>query len=107
MLVLSRVQCESIITSIRNYTNGIIQSQVTQQNLMDFAPYILPFGIMFILSLQMIKVCFRRQMQYDSLPQSEQQANKIHHKKIQIPIKHKIQLVLMRYYCQLLRQLTI
>ncbi|CAD8162653.1 unnamed protein product [Paramecium pentaurelia] len=106
ILILYKVQCKNIITSIINYTNGIIQSQVTQQNLVDFAPFILPLGIIFILSFQLIQYCLRRQILYDLLPLSEKQANKIHCKKIQIPIKHKIQLFLMKYYCQLMRLLT-
>ncbi|CAD8083731.1 unnamed protein product [Paramecium sonneborni] len=106
LLILNRVQCQNIITSIKNYTNGIIQSQITQQSLMDLAPLILPLGIIFILLFWLIKFCFRRQIQYDQLPQNEQQVNKNQLKKIKLPIKHKIQLVLIRYYCQLTRLLT-
>ncbi|CAD8133602.1 unnamed protein product [Paramecium pentaurelia] len=106
VLLLFRVYSQNIITSIKNYTNGIIQSQVTQQNLMEIAPLLLPLGIIFILLFQLIKYCFRRQILYDQLPQSEQQANKNNNKKIKIPIKHKLQLILMRYYCQLMRLLT-
>ncbi|CAD8176082.1 unnamed protein product [Paramecium octaurelia] len=106
LLLLFRVNCENIITSIKNYTNGIIQSQVTQQNLMELAPLLLPLGIIFIILFQLIKYCFRRQILYDQLPQCEQQASKNRSKKIKIPITHKLQLILMRYYCQLMRLLT-
>ncbi|CAD8080156.1 unnamed protein product [Paramecium sonneborni] len=95
--------CQDILTSIKNYADGIVQSNVTQKILIDFAPLLLPFSILSIILIQLMKVCFRRQKFYDKLPQTEQQAN---NKKVKLPIKHRIQLYFMRYYCQILRLFT-
>ncbi|CAD8063153.1 unnamed protein product [Paramecium primaurelia] len=56
ILIISKVQCKKNITSIINYTTGIIQSQVTSQNLVDSAPFYTPFrdNIYFIILIDKI-----------------------------------------------------
>ncbi|CAD8075183.1 unnamed protein product [Paramecium primaurelia] len=96
-------QCQDLLTSIKNYADGIAQSNITQKILIDFAPLLLPLTILSIILIQLMKICFKRQKFYDKLPQTEQQANK---KTIKLPLKHKMQLYFMRYYCQFLRLFT-
>ncbi|CAD8061724.1 unnamed protein product [Paramecium primaurelia] len=96
-------QCQDFIRSIKNYADGIIQSNITQKVLIDFAPLLLPLTIISIILIQLMKVCFRRQKFYDKLPQTEQQAN---NKQVRLPFNHKLQLYFMRYYCQILRLFT-
>ncbi|CAD8081573.1 unnamed protein product [Paramecium sonneborni] len=103
LVLICCIQCQDILTSIKNYADGIVQSNVTQKILIDFAPILLPLTILLIILIQMMKVCFRRQKFYDKLPQTEQQAN---NKKVKLPLKHRIELYFMRYYCQILRLFT-
>ncbi|CAD8150055.1 unnamed protein product [Paramecium octaurelia] len=93
-------QCQDLLTSMKNYADGIVQSNITQKILLDFAPLLLPLTIFSIILIQLMKFCFKRQKFYDKLPQTEQQAS---NKKVRLPLKHKLQLFFMRYYCQILR----
>ncbi|CAD8160311.1 unnamed protein product [Paramecium octaurelia] len=103
LVMISLGQCQDLLTSIKNYADGIVSSNITQKILIDFAPLLLPLTILSIILIQVMKICFKRQKFYDKLPQNEQQANI---QKVKLPLKHKIQLYFMRYYCQFLRLFT-